>query len=139
MTTQQLVTIFIAAAGLLCTVGVAVLGVVWRLGTRTGQLTGKIDDFEAALKREAEAAEKWNADVIAAIKELDGRVGVQESEIHSLKNQWKTAHRIAQKVADLDSRLSGIEAVCADRVRCEISRPIVLEDGTPNTDGDSHE
>ena len=123
--------VIISLAGVLCAIGVAVLGVVWRLGTRTGELKVKIEAFDEALQRADETGRKWNDDVIAAVRELDTRLSNQQTQIGDLQNQWRTAHRIVQKVADLDNRLSGIEAVCHDRIRCEISRPIMIEDGVP--------
>ena len=123
--------ILIALAGVLCTIGVAMLGVVWRLGTRTGEMALKIVSFEDALRRADEAGEKWNKQVIDAIRELDTRISDQNTKIADLENKWKTAHRIAQKVASIDNRLAGIEAVCRDRVRCEVSTPLFPEDCAP--------
>jgi hypothetical protein len=123
--------VLIALAGVLCAIGVAMLGVVWRLGTRTGEMTLKIAAFEDALRRADAAAEKWNAQVIDAIRELDTRISDQNVKIGELENKWRTAHRIAQKVSDLDNRLAGIEAVCRDRIRCEVSTPLFIEDGAP--------
>jgi hypothetical protein len=123
--------ILISLAGVLCAIGVAMLGVVWRLGTRTGEMTLKIAAFEDALQRADAAAEKWNKQVIDAIRELDTRITDQNAKISELENKWRTAHRIAQKVADLDNRLAGVEAVCRDRIRCEVSEPLFIESGAP--------
>jgi hypothetical protein len=131
VTTHQLLLVVIGAAGLLCTVGIAVLGVVWRLGTKTGEMVLRMVAYDAALLRSDAACERWNAQMIDALKRLDERVDDQAVKLSELENKWRVAHRIAQKVADIDNRLTGIEAVCHDRIRCEISRPIDVEDGAP--------
>lgn len=127
----KLLAVVVASAGVLCAIGVAVLGVVWRLGTKQATVVTKIESFEKALARSDEAGEKWNKQVIDAMREICLRVDAHDLAIGELRNQWKTAHRIVQKVSSLDTRLAGIEAVCGDRIRCEQSQPFDVEDGAP--------
>jgi ATP phosphoribosyltransferase regulatory subunit HisZ len=123
--------ILISLAGVLCAIGVSMLGVVWRLGTRTGEMTLKIAAFEDALRRADDLAEKWNKQVIDAVRELDGRITEQNVKIGELENKWKTAHRLVSKVSEIEADLAGIKAVCRDRIRCEVSTPLFMEDGAP--------
>lgn len=127
----KLLTIIVASAGALCAIGVAVIGVVWRLGTNAAETKGEIAAFKDALKKSDEAAEKWNKQVVDVVREFNDRLDGHDAIIIELQNEWKTAHRIVQKVQELDNRLAGIEAVCHDRIRCEQLQPFDVEDGAP--------
>lgn len=111
----------ISCASVLAMLLIAFIGAVWRLGSRVGELKVLTDHAGATLK-----------DVVDAIREIDQRIEKQERQLALHAEQWKVAHRTAEKVIELDKRLGKIEAVCYERVSRRIhapDQPNAVEDG----------
>jgi hypothetical protein len=123
----------VGVAAILCTLLVAFIGAVWRLGTKVAETNTDVKNAGTTLR-----------DVIATIRDFDQRIVDQDHKISRIgsdcENTRQLAHKLVETVQCVVSRVTTIEARCDERT--DVSRRSSVrhdrqseEDGVPELVG----
>ena len=129
MTEEVKVALTVGASILL-----ALIGVVFYLGRKIGSFGERVQSFEKEQKFATDAGERWNRDMIEALRELDARLTDQNQRLSDLEYKWRDAHNVAERVRDLEDWRREVDVRCEERARSlEGSKRIIVqsEDGAP--------
>jgi TolA-binding protein len=105
----------------------ALIGAVYFMGRKMGAFGERVRSFEKTTSDAAEAGEKWNADMIAALKEVDTKATDLTSDVAEMKHSFRELRTLPGRVTELEKWQREVDARCEERRRIQCSSPNLFE------------
>jgi flagellar motility protein MotE (MotC chaperone) len=119
----------------------AAIVAVFYLGRKVGQFGAQVTafgvqvkSFEEATRESTRLGEKWNTDLLAALREVDERVVDALSRVAELEHKQREAKDLPGRMKALEEWRREIDTRFEERHRYENSRRNVVEEAAPVDD-----
>jgi hypothetical protein len=105
---------------------------VGAFGATVTAFTMQVKSFDEATREATRLGEKWNSDLLAALREVDERLGNALMRITDLEYKWRESHGVAGRVKELEEWRREIDTRLEEQdKRFQGSRRIVIEEPVP--------
>jgi len=105
----------------------ALIGVVFYIGRKVGAFGAQVKSFEDATREATRLGEKWNSDLLAALREVDDRVTDALSRVVELEHKQREAKDLPERMKELEEWRREVDTRCEERRQAQCSRPNLFE------------